>query len=124
MLYTAQYRYSGRDRLDITVKGKDPAGKVYAPTWNMVMGVKRGIISEETYTDEYYRLLLDRWHNMPGFAAEISKLVEMVKGTGDMPARDVTLVCFCPAESFCHRYLLVNFLKYNYDVPYGGERSL
>lgn len=33
---TAQYRYSGNDRLDITVKGNDPIGKIFAPTWEMV----------------------------------------------------------------------------------------
>ncbi len=27
-LYTAQYRYSGDDRLNITIKGKDPVLKV------------------------------------------------------------------------------------------------
>jgi hypothetical protein len=124
MLYTAQYRYSGRDRLDITVKGNDPAGKIYAPTWNMVQGWKNNSLSNEEYTDMYYHLLLDRWNNRPGFADEITRLVEMVKDTDNMQARDVTLVCFCPAGSFCHRYLLVNFLEYNYDIPYGGERSL
>jgi len=34
-VYTAQYRYSGLDRLDITVKGQDPFGRVFAlhGTW-------------------------------------------------------------------------------------------
>ena len=27
-LYTAQYKYAGDDRLDITVKGKDPMGRL------------------------------------------------------------------------------------------------
>ena len=43
MLYTAQYRYPGMDRLDITVKGQDRFGKFFAPTWNMVSGFKKGV---------------------------------------------------------------------------------
>ena len=36
-VYTAQYRYSGLHRLDITVKGKDQVGRVFAPSWDMVI---------------------------------------------------------------------------------------
>jgi hypothetical protein len=43
LLYTARYRYSGNDRLDITVKGKDPIGRIFAPSRKMVMGSKEGI---------------------------------------------------------------------------------
>ena len=43
--YTAQYRYKGEDRMDITVKGQDPIGKMFAPTWAMVMGLKDGKLS-------------------------------------------------------------------------------
>ena len=115
MLYTATYRYPGKDRLDITVKGNCPAGKLYAPTWEMVEGIKKKTLSEEDYTGQYYNMLVQRWqHN----GEEMQKLVEMVR------FRDITLVCFCPANSFCHRYLLVNFLQHNWAVEYGGERSI
>lgn len=121
MIYTAQYRYSGRDRLDITIKGNDPAGRLYAPTWDMVKGIKDGTMSEESYTAEYYALLIERWRTG---AKEMLKLIEIVNGTATMPERDITLVCFCPAYSFCHRYLLANFLHHNWKVGYGGERTL
>ena len=39
-IYTAMYSYSSSDRLDITVQGKDPIGKIFAPTWGMVMEYK------------------------------------------------------------------------------------
>jgi hypothetical protein len=58
-LYTAQYKYSGNDRFDITVKGKDPIGRCFAPTWKMVMGSKDG----KTFWDEYkqmYRELMQK----------------------------------------------------------------
>jgi len=114
MLYTAQYRYSGRDRLDITVKGNDPAGKLYAPTWAMVKGVKDGTLPESWYEETYYKLLIERWHT---HGEEMARLVDMVKD------RDITVVCFCPANTFCHRHLMVSFFKHNWQVKYGGERG-
>lgn len=121
MLYTAQYRYPGKDRLDITVKGNHPIGSLYAPTWNMVNAVKNGTLSEELYTGQYYNLLIERWKTN---GSEMMKLVEDLQSnfyTG-AHAKDITLVCFCPSGSFCHRYLLVKFLQHNYAVEYGGER--
>jgi len=115
MIYTAQYRYQGKDRLDITVKGNCIAGKLYAPNWTMVNGIKKGTISEDEYTKLYYELLIKKWSTN---SDEILKLVNLIKD------RDITLVCFCPANNFCHRYLLVNFLKHNWNVQYGGERKL
>lgn len=114
MLYTAQYRYPGRDRLDITVKGNDPAGKLYAPTWDMVNGVKKGTLSPAEYEEKYYDLLIARWK---ANGEEMNRLVEMVRD------RDLTAVCFCPAGAFCHRVLMVKFLQHNWTVEYGGERT-
>jgi len=114
MLYTAQYRYSGEDRFDITVRGNTQTGKLYAPTWSMVNGIKNKTLSYEDYTAQYYDLLLKRWIT---HSTVISNLVDKIQ------TEDVTFVCFCPAGSFCHRYLLVNFLQYNWHVEYGGERK-
>lgn len=115
MLYTAQYRYSGKDRVDITVKGRCPAGKMWAPTWDMVTGVKKGTMSEKEYTRQYYKLLTSRWSDSD-FVEATMQLVDMSKD------RDVTLVCFCPAGAFCHRVLLVTWLQHNWGIIYGGER--
>lgn len=124
MLYTAQYRYPGQDRLDITVKGNNVAGKIYAPTWEMVNEWKEGKLSNAGYTNMYYELLIDRFTNMKGFKESTYTLINTVCGTNDMPMRDLTLVCFCPADTFCHRYLMVNWLTYNWpQVIYGGEKK-
>ena len=114
MLYTAQYRYPGEDRFDITVKGNCQTGKLYAPTWSMVNGIKNKTLSHKDYTTQYYNLLLQRWDT---HSKDILHLVNKIQN------QDVTLVCFCPANSFCHRYLLVNFLQYNWTIEYGGERK-
>ena len=124
MLYTAQYRYPGNDRLDITVKGNNVAGKIYAPTWEMVNKWKVAELSDEDYTSMYYDLLINRFHNMKDFKETTFKMIDMLCGTNDMPERDLTLVCFCHAGSFCHRYLFVNWLTFNYpQVKYGGEKK-
>ena len=107
-LYTAHYRYSGADRTDVTVKGQDPMGKFFAPTWPMVMGVKNKTMSEE----EYVRLYLDMLQNkIPIHAWEWLLSVEIR-----------TLVCFCPKEDFCHRNIIVNYcLQVLGDrIRYGG----
>ena len=116
MIYTAQYRYSGVDRLDITVMGKWSTGKMWAPTWDMVNGVKKGTMSEIEYTQQYYELLNSRWHDT-NFVEATMNLVNKVKD------HDVTLVCFCPAGNFCHRTLLITWLQCNWSVLYGGERE-
>lgn len=115
MIYTAQYRYAGQDRLDITVKGNCPAGKEFAPTWPMVMGVKNGSMTEAEYTEQYFSLLIGR------YKADSETTINLVNMVSD---RDLTVVCFCPNGSFCHRYLLVRYLSHNWDVQYGGERNI
>lgn len=124
MLYTAQYRYPGQDRLDITVKGNNVDGKLYAPTWDIVMGVKNGTITEEEYTRRYYDMLSNKHNNDVEAAKQTINLVKMVMGSENMPERDITLVCFCPANAFCHRHLLVKWLVHNFNIEkyYGGEK--
>ena len=118
MLYTAQYRYPGKDRLDITVKGNDIAGRLYAPTWDMVQDYKKHKISKERYAQLYYGLLIERWNESQDFCDSTLRLVNLFGKTD----RDMTLVCFCPAGTFCHRHLLIAFLQHNWGIERGGER--
>ena len=113
-VWTAQYRYTGPDRYDVTVKTGRPA---FAPSWGMVMGYKRGELSEKAYTSLYkdlmrrsYRANRQAWMNL-------------------IEKDEVTLVCFCKAGTFCHRLLLVDLLEKvcrRHGVPFMamGERPL
>jgi len=92
---TSHYRYRGEDRFDITRKTGMLA---FAPTWDMVMGVKDGTLSEEGYTEQY-RALLDR-----------SRRTHRAEWKALLGAGQVTLVCFCPPGAFCHRRLLALYL--------------
>jgi hypothetical protein len=114
---TSQYNYKGENRIDITIKGKSNGGvgACFAPTWDLVMDFKNGTITEKQYTEKYYKLMVDRWNTDAQFRENMDYLVEKAK------EENIVLVCFCPAYSFCHRYLLINFLLYNRDIQYMGE---
>ena len=103
-IYTAQYRYNGPDRVDITYKTEDPFGDIFKPTANLVFAYKENRINEQIYSEHYRQLMLrsyydnqHRWDSM-------------------LMRRSVTFVCYCPAGEFCHRLLLANFF-----VKLGGQ---
>lgn len=86
--------------LDITVKSGE---KIFAPTWDMVMGYKKGTLTKTGYTEMYqemmresYRVNKTRWENLIRGAIEAQ--------------RPVILCCYCRAGDFCHRYLLREYL--------------
>ena len=107
-VYTAHYSYIGSDRLDITVKtGK----KTFAPTWEMVMKTKKGLMSQEEYTHKYTELMRISYR-------------ENRQEWEELLARNrVVLVCFCPAGAFCHRALLAEMLE-KLGAKYMGEINL
>ncbi len=110
-LYSAQYRYTGPDRLDITVKGKDPVGKLFAPTWKIVMGSKEGKITWPEYKQMYKKLMRESYRqNREIWDAILNRKV-------------VTLVCFCKTGTDCHRYLLADYFV-KLGAEYLGEREL
>ena len=109
-IYTAQYRYSGGDRLDITVKGKDVVGRVFAPTWKTVIDYKnnKDILK---YTNKYYELM------------RISYIKHRNIWENILSRECVTFVCFCAANDFCHRHLLAEYFS-KLGGAYLGERNL
>ena len=109
-IHTAQYRYSSSDRLDITVKGQDSIGKVFAPTWDMVSAYKKGKLKAASYTLLYSKLMKKSRKENP----EIWKKV--------LKRKRVTFVCFCKAGSFCHRVLLAEIFDKAGKGKYLGEK--
>jgi len=104
-IYTSQYRYSGKNRLDITVKS---GNKIFAPTWNIVSKFKKGLMTKEEYTKEYYNLMRKSYKENRNRWDELLNQDEVV------------LVCFCRAENFCHRYILAEILV-KLGAEYKGE---
>lgn len=73
------------------------------PTAQLVGGIKgwRGYtpITDEQYTDGYRKLLAQRW---PAVQAWLNSL---------SPAADLTLTCYCPRGTYCHRHLIAKLLE-------------
>jgi uncharacterized protein YeaO (DUF488 family) len=118
-LYTAQFRYPGRSRIDIT-RGSGKAGEsvVFAPSWDLLNLVLRARTPEATdadrekiwseyqqrYTEEMrncYRIYRDRWEALLA-----------------MP--EAVLVCYCANVERCHRGLLAEMLV-KLGATYLGE---
>jgi uncharacterized protein YeaO (DUF488 family) len=102
--------YCGTDKLDITRKtGEDRALEV-APPWELVFDYKSGKISQKEYTDKYLQILDElnsTWYTeyLPSMSVDDC----------------VTLVCYCPLRTFCHRVILAKWLHQKGIGEYCGE---
>lgn len=96
----------GIHRLDTTVKSGEA---LLAPTWNMVLGHKAGTISDSEYEALYIAMLEERIIAFPDFFDWLTARTEIALG------------CYCKAGAFCHRHLIVKFLKQITEVDYRGE---
>lgn len=112
-IYTSTYRYGGNDRLDITVKGQDPLGRLFAPTWDMVMGYKNGTLSQEGYTKAFAQKFGQ------AFSPENLPILNAIK---EKYHGGLTLVCFCRRGDFCHRLVVAGALELLGWGKYLGER--
>ena len=113
MIWTAQYAYRGPDRVDITMKcPKTSIGTAFQPGWDIVMSFKNGTITEAQYRALYLeRMRVSYNTNKPYWDVLLNML-------------EVTLVCFCPADTFCHRLILGEYVlpKCSNIATYKGER--
>lgn len=105
LVYTSQFRYSGPRRLDITARtGSD----LFRPPWELVMAYKNGNVSDIEYEKVYHTLMQDSYRNHK-------------EGWHRLLSCDYTvLVCYCRAETFCHRLLLAEYLE-KLGASYEGE---
>src|SRR4051794_33756940 len=96
-VYTAQLRYSGPDRLDVTRQGNDPFGVSFAPSKQIL---------------NYYRPRNDFAGYSVAYQDEMTRSYDVNhRSWKQLLAMDeVTLVCFCPGPVECHRYLLAAIL--------------
>lgn len=97
--------------LDVTVKGASGFARPLAPTWDMVMGHKRGSISDSLYTDKYLCILTE--------LAELAKengawLFKALYSFGQRNDNTITFLCFCRDGAFCHTYILIDWLCAEY----------
>ena len=85
--------------LDISVRSAQKSGnQEFAPTWDMVMGVKNRGITEQAFTRRYIAMM-EQSYEVNGRIWE--HLMNM---------DEVILACYCRPRTFCHRYLLRDIL--------------
>ncbi len=107
-VYTSRISYDGDDGLNITVKSANLEDRAFAPTWDIVMGHKNGKITDQEYTDEYYRMM------RMSYICNTSRWDEL------LCQERVVLLCYCPPTAFCHRKLLADILV-SLGALYMGE---
>lgn len=86
--------------IDVTVR----ANLAVSPTWEYVMGHKKGVISDQEYTDWYMERLDSRRAEVFAWASQLQE--------------ETTFLCFCPPDAFCHTYLLMDWLVTNYPETF------
>lgn len=99
-------RARGIPLLDTTVKSGDHA---FAPSWDIVMAIKRGEIGEQEYRTHYIDILRASWK------------LERERWEEVLNMDEVALACYCAKGHFCHRHILkeafINVLKTR-NLPY------
>lgn len=85
--------------VDTTVKSATAEGACLKPTWEIVMGHKRGEITDQQYTDAYLAMLRVRYKANP------EPFLNLIQ------RGEVTLLCYCKAGKFCHRHIAAGVLQ-------------
>lgn len=87
----------GIDVIDCTVKSGDPR---LAPNWRIVMGHKRGTVSDEEYIREYLMMM------------RMSYLANRDFWDGLLKRDRLIFACYCKKQArFCHRYILAEIFE-------------
>ena len=100
--------------IDITVKNSK---HFLAPIWEIVMGVKNNVISEDEYTTIYLDILRKRYKENQ------QQFLNLIQETNE---KNIAITCFCNKDSFCHRFIAIDVLKkiadkHNIEFNYIGE---
>ena len=83
----------------------------FAPSKNLLMRYKQGLVNEEQYTKEYTEQL-DELFDDGSMVNHISFLKRLEKSE----QKEVVLLCYEGKGKFCHRHILADFLKEKFDL--------
>jgi uncharacterized protein YeaO (DUF488 family) len=97
LLRRAPIRRNGVDGIDITVKSALGPARQFAPTWDMVMGSKKGELPWEVYTAQYEAIL-------DGLPDETWDWLE-----SRAVNKVLYVLCYCPDGKRCHTHLLIDY---------------
>lgn len=106
--------------LNITIGSGYGAGKLYAPTWEMVNASKEGSISWNEYKRQYVGLMKQRYFTNKRLFLSIFN------------SKEIILCCYCKdthlTTRHCHRYILVDIFSMlarlkGIEFEYTGEHK-
>jgi ribA/ribD-fused uncharacterized protein len=103
--------YREDDGLDVSVMSGGLMGSVFGPAWPMVRNYKYGLLDKDGYVEQYLTMMRSSFHAHKHHWQEV------------LNRSVVTLLCYCPAGSFCHRHVLANLFE-KCGAWYMGERQL
>ncbi len=93
--------------LNVTVKSAIGLGRVFAPSWRMVMDHKNKKMTDEEYRTLYLDILrgvsTTQWEQLHEYG---------IGGGGGI----ITLMCYCPDGTFCHTYQMIDFAVRHYGA--------
>lgn len=103
--YTARLVYSGKDRLDVTAKGRDPLGRAFAPSWRILAPAlakrSRGKLTDDDWTAYVAAYTAEM---RASYREQRAAWVEV------LGRHEVTICCYCVDSARCHRTTLAGFL--------------
>lgn len=103
-LFTSNFALRGSHPSAVSISRRAPEwykGREHgllAPTWELIMSHKRGLIDERGYTEQYLDLLCKKRDLNPS---------EVVEVLGD----GAIMLCYEKAGDFCHRHIVAGWLK-------------
>ena len=92
--HAAMWKKQGWSVIDATRKSAKKA-KTLAPSWDMIMGYKKGTMTEEEYTRRYAQIM--------------KRSQQERRAAWENTLRDkeaFVILCYCREDEFCHRHLL------------------
>lgn len=130
-IYTSRIDYSGEHSLNITRKGNDPTGVVFAPSWSILRPVLQGLMDAKKLADR--DLLLESrqkedraWETyVHEYVHEMRNSYRLNRGIWNkvLSMDQVVLVCYCVNPARCHRTILAGLLV-KCGAQYHGEVRL
>ena len=84
----------GVQGIDTTVKSAQGIWRALAPRWEMVLGHKKGVVSDAEYTEQYVQILNAVPANVWDTLAALP---------------EARLLCFCRDSWFCHSHLIIEY---------------
>jgi uncharacterized protein YeaO (DUF488 family) len=129
MVYTARIGHPSPHALDITRKSGDAFGKVFAPSWEILLealatfDALKGRDPRDEWVLRHTRLAW--WRYVPKYLEEMRASYRHNRAMwDDLLARErVVLTCYCTDPDRCHRTILAAAILPRLGATYLGEEA-